>query len=322
MTTSSEATADVDVAAPQLLLLDTASLYFRAFYGMKDLREAPDGTPTNAVRGLLDMIATLVGRFSPTHLACCWDDDWRPDFRVQAIPSYKSHRLVEGSGDKEEAPPELEVQVPILRQVLEAVGIPVLGAPGYEADDVIGTLTARHHGRLPVGVVTGDRDLFQLVDDGAGVTVVYTAKQGVRDAEEIHQADLQRRYAVPTGRAYAEMSMLRGDTSDGLPGVKGIGEKTAAALIEQYGSLAALREAVDSGDPGLKGARRTNLEAGATYLDAAPRVVLVADDAPVADVPLTLPRELADPGTLHQLVETYDLGNPVARLLAALGIAP
>ena len=312
------------VAPPQLLLLDTASLYFRAFFGVKDLREAPDGTPTNAVRGLVDMVATLVNRFSPTHLVCCWDNDWRPDFRVRAIPSYKAHRLVEGEdgSTKEESPPELEVQVPIIRRVLDAVGIPILGADGYEADDVIGTLTARHRGRLPVGVVTGDRDLFQLVDDEAGVTVIYTAKQGVRDAEELHQGDLHARYGVPTGSAYAEMAMLRGDTSDGLPGVKGIGDKTAAALIEQYGTLAALREAVDSGDPAIKGARRTNLEAAAAYLDAAPEVVLVAADAPVADVPLTLPRELADPGTLHQLIETYDLGNPVGRLLAALSITP
>lgn len=317
-------TSPSPVAPPQLLLLDTASLYFRAFFGVKDLRESADGTPTNAVRGLVDMIATLVTRFSPTHLVCCWDNDWRPEFRVRAIPSYKSHRLVEGSDgqDKEEAPPELEVQVPIIRRVLDAVGIPILGADGYEADDVIGTLTARHLGRIPVGVVTGDRDLFQLVDDEHGVTVIYTAKQGVRDAEEIHQADLQSRYGVPTGRAYAEMAMLRGDTSDGLPGVKGIGDKTAAALIEQYGTLDGVRAAVDGGDPAIKGARRSNLEAASDYLDAAPEVVLVAPDAPVADVPLTLPRELADPGTLQQLIETYDLGNPIGRLMAALQIRP
>lgn len=310
------------VTPPQLLLLDTASLYFRAFFGVKDLRETPGGTPTNAVRGMVDMVATLVTRFSPTHLVCCWDNDWRPAFRVDAIPSYKSHRLVEGSGEKEEAPPELEVQVPIIRQVMDAIGIPILGADGYEADDVIGTLTARHHGRLPIGVVTGDRDLFQLVDDEAGVTVIYTAKQGVRAAEEIHQADLRSRYGVGTGLAYAEMAMLRGDSSDGLPGVKGIGDKTAAALIEQYGTLAAIRAAVESGDPSIKGARRANLEAGAAYLDAAPVVVMVAADAPVADVPLTLPRELADPETLQQLIETYDLGNPVARLMKAMSITP
>ncbi|GGK75606.1 5'-3' exonuclease [Ornithinimicrobium pekingense] len=306
----------------RLLLLDSASLYFRAYFGMKDLREAPDGTPTNAVRGLLDMIGTLVTRFSPTHLVACWDNDWRPDFRVQAIPTYKAHRLVPGTQDKEEAPPELEAQVPIIRTALESFGIPVVGSDGYEADDVIGTLTHRHRGRGPVAVVTGDRDLFQLVDDEADVTVVYTARGGVRDAEVVREADLKERYGVAGGMAYADMSMLRGDTSDGLPGVKGIGEKTAAQLIAQYGSLAGLREALAAGDPGIKGARRTNLEAASDYLDVAPRVVLVAQDAPVPDIPLTVPRELADPETLQQLVETYDLGNPVGRLMKALDLRP
>ncbi|GAA1183713.1 5'-3' exonuclease [Ornithinimicrobium humiphilum] len=312
-----------DLASPRkLLLLDTASLYFRAFFGMKDLREAPDGTPTNAVRGLLDMISTLVTRFSPDDLVACWDDDWRPEFRVRAIPSYKAHRLVEGTEHSEQTPPELEVQVPILRRALESFGIPVLGAPGYEADDVIGTLTARHRGRGPVAVVTGDRDLFQLVDDEAGVTVVYTARGGVRDAEVVRESDLRERYGVAGGRAYADMAVLRGDTSDGLPGVKGIGEKTAAQLIARYGTLEGLREALASGDPKLKGARRANLLAASDYLDVAPEVVLVAADAPVADVPLARPSEIADPETLQQLVETYDLGNPVARLMKALDLRP
>ena len=306
----------------RLLLLDTASLYFRAFFGVKDLREAPDGTPTNAVRGLLDMIATLVRRFEPTHLVACWDNDWRPDFRVAAIPSYKAHRLVPGTEDKEEAPPELEVQVPIIRRALDAFGIPILGSDGYEADDVIGTLTARHKGRMPVSVVTGDRDLFQLVDDEADVTVVYTARGGVRDAEVMREAELLDRYGIPSGPAYADMSMLRGDTSDGLPGVKGIGDKTAAQLITTYGSLTGLRQALADGDPAIKGARRTNLEAASDYLDVAPKVVLVADDAPLPDVPLTLPRELADPETVQQMVEAYDLGSPVGRLMQALGIRP
>jgi 5'-3' exonuclease len=308
--------------APRLLLLDTASLYFRAFFGVKDLRPAPDGTPTNAVRGLLDMIATLSTRFSPTHLVCCWDNDWRPDFRVQAIPSYKAHRLVPGTQDKEAAPEELERQVPVIRRALAAVGIPVVGVDGYEADDVIGTLVAVHHGQLPISVVTGDRDLFQLVDDAADVSVVYTARAGVRDAEVIRQPDLQHRYGVPTGRAYAEMSMLRGDTSDGLPGVKGIGDKTAAQLIERYGSLAGVRAAVAAGDAGLTGARLANLEAAAAYLDVAPLVVDVATDAPMPGLPLTVPTEVADPGTLHDLIEAYDLGSPVHRLLAALRLSP
>ncbi|GAA5163007.1 5'-3' exonuclease [Ornithinimicrobium tianjinense] len=311
-----------DHSSPRLLLLDTASLYFRAFFGVKDLRPAPDGTPTNATRGLLDMVATLVTRFEPSHLVACWDDDWRPAFRVAAIPTYKAHRLADPVINKEEVPAELEVQVPVLRRALESFGIAVLGSPGHEADDVIGTLTARHHGRMPVSVVTGDRDLFQLVDDEADVSVVYTARAGVRDAEVIRQADLQERYGVATGAQYADMATLRGDTSDGLPGVKGIGDKTAAQLITTYGSLAALRQALADGDPAIKGARRTNLVEAGAYLDVAPAVVKVAHDAPLPDVPITVPRELADPETLQQLVESYDLGSPVGRLMKALGLRP
>ncbi len=305
----------------RLLLLDTASLYFRAFFGVKDTAPAPDGTPTNAVRGLLDMTATLLNRFSPTHLVACWDDDWRPAFRTAAIPSYKAHRLVAGTTDTEDTPPDLAVQVPLIRAALEAFGIPVLGSPGYEADDVIGTLVHRHTGVLPITVVTGDRDLFQLVDDAHDITVAYTARAGVRDAEVIDQAGLQQRYAVPSGPAYADMSIMRGDTSDGLPGVAGIGEKTAAALINSYGSLAGVRQALADGDPAIKGARRKNLEAASDYLDVAPGVVLVARDAPLAERPLTLPRELADPGTLQQFVDSYGISGPVRRLMEALGLS-
>lgn len=307
------------MATSRLLLLDAASLYFRAFFGVKAAQPAPDGTPTNALRGLLDMISTLATRFRPTHLAACWDEDWRPQFRVEAIPSYKAHRLLPGTDHVEQVPEELEVQVPLIRRTLEAFGIPVLGAPGYEADDVIGTLVARHAGTMPILVVTGDRDLFQLVDDEAGVAVVYPAK-GVREAEVVTQETLHERYGVRTGAAYADMAVLRGDASDGLPGVPGIGEKTAAALIRQFGSLEGLQQALADGAPGITGARRANLLAAADYLRVAPGVVRVARDADVPDVPLEVPTELADPETLQQLVEAYGIGNPVARLMKALGL--
>src|SRR5690606_11135612 len=165
----------------------------------KNTARAPDGTPTNAVRGILDMTATLINRFRSTHLVACWDDDWRPDFRTAAIPSYKAHRLVEGSTDGEEVPGELQVQVPLIRAALEAFGFAVLGSPGYEADDVIGTLTHRHSVVLPITVVTGDRVLFQLVDDEHDITVAYTANAVVRDAEVIRQADRRERYGVSSG---------------------------------------------------------------------------------------------------------------------------
>ncbi len=149
----------------RLMLLDTASMYFRAFYGVPEIG-APDGTNVNAVRGLMDFISRLVDEYHPTDLVCCWDNDWRPQWRVDLIPSYKGHRVVEevaSAPDVEEVPDPLEAQIPIIVDVLDAFGICVMGADGYEADDVIGTL-ATEAGQ-PVDIVTGDRDLFQLVDD-------------------------------------------------------------------------------------------------------------------------------------------------------------
>ena len=304
----------------RLMLLDSASLYFRAFYGVPDRRRGPQEPPTNAVRGFLDMIATLVTTHRPTHLVACWDNDWRPAFRVEAIPTYKTHRLAAGSDVAEETPEDLEPQVPVISEALQALGIARLGVDGYEADDVIGTLAHRASGTMPVDVVTGDRDLFQLVDDAAPVRVLYTARGGVRDADVVTQEFLQAKYAVPTGQAYADMATLRGDTSDGLPGVPGIGEKTAATLINRYGDLAGLRRALSEGDPLLKGTQRTRLEAAGAYLDVAPTVVQVARDVPVGEVDGLLPGEVADPVLLSQLAADYGLAGAFNRVLAALGL--
>ncbi|HRC40227.1 5'-3' exonuclease [Nostocoides sp.] len=305
---------------PRLMLLDSASLYFRAFFGVPDDRADDSITPTNAVRGFLDFIATLVRDHQPTRLIACWDNDWRPQFRVDAIPSYKSHRVADAGTVEEEVPDALSVQVPIIEEALAALGIARLGADGFEADDVIGTLVARHKGALPIDVVTGDRDLFQLVDDAASVRVLYTARGGVRNPDLVDQAFLAEKYGVATGDQYADMAALRGDTSDGLPGVAGVGEKTAAKLITAYGSLVALRAAIDGGDPAIKGAQRRNLEAGAAYLDVAPLVVRVALDAPVADVDGALPAHIADLSAMSRLASTYGLTSPMNRVIDALGL--
>ena len=304
----------------RLMLLDSASLYFRAFYGVPDQRRSPDEPPTNAVRGFLDMVATLVATYHPTQLVACWDNDWRPAFRVNAIPTYKTHRLSEGSLVQEESPEDLTPQVPLIVQALQALGIARIGSDGYEADDVIGTLTHRARGRHPVDVNTGDRDLFQLVDDDAGVRVLYTARGGVRDPDVITQDFLQAKYSVPTGQAYADLATLRGDTSDGLPGVAGIGEKTAAILINRYGDLASLRRAIADGDPQIKGAQRQRLEAASAYLDVAPLVVQVALDAPIPDFDASLPRQVGDVTLLSSLASVYGLANPLNRVLNALGL--
>ncbi|WP_309135567.1 5'-3' exonuclease [Cellulomonas sp.] len=314
--------------AGRLLLLDTASLYFRAYFGVPDSVKAPDGTPVNAVRGLLDMIARLVTDRRPTRLVACWDDDWRPAFRVEAIPSYKAHRVaqeVPGTTGVEEVPDTLSPQVPVIVEVLAALGVPRLGAPGFEADDVIGTLVARETAR-PAGerdavdVVTGDRDLFQLVDDEVPVRVLYTVK-GIKDLLVVDQAQLRERYGVATGRAYADMATLRGDTSDGLPGVAGIGEKTAAALVHRYGTLEAVLAARDAGDPGLTATQRRRLTEAADYLAVAPRVVRVAADAPVADVDDHLPATPADPDALVELAQRWGLASSVRRVVDALAAA-
>src|SRR3712207_9156086 len=221
------------------MLLDAASLYFRAFYGVPTSVTSPDGRPVNDVGGFLDMTARLLTTHSPARLVACWDDDWRRAFRVEALPSYKAHRLAP-DGSEEIVPDELSPQVPVLVDVLAAAGIARVGAPGYEADDVIGTLATRA-GR-PVDVVTGDRDLFQLVDDARGIRVLYTAR-GIGDIEVVDEAAVTAKYGIP-GRAYADFAVLRGDPSDGLPGVAGIGAKTAAALVTEFGDLTGIRAAV------------------------------------------------------------------------------
>ena len=210
------------------MVLDTASLYFRAFFGIPEIL-ADDGTPVNAVRGLLDFISRLVGQYRPTHLVCAWDNDWRPQWRVDLVPTYKSHRVeyvVKGEHPYvEEVPDPLEVQVPIIQAVLAAYGICVIGKDGYEADDVIGSLASQAD--MPVDVVTGDRDLFQLVDDKSGVRILYVAR-GVGNHERVTDHVVVEKYAVLPSQ-YADFATMRGDASDGLPGVPGVGEKTAAS---------------------------------------------------------------------------------------------
>jgi 5'-3' exonuclease len=298
------------------MLLDTASLYFRAFYGVPEVL-ADDGTPVNAVRGLLDFIARLVGEYSPDELVCCWDDDWRPAWRVDLIPTYKAHRVVEEhevGPDLEEVPDPLEIQVPIIREVLDAFGIAIRGAAGYEADDIIGTL-ATDAGR-PVDVVTGDRDLFQLVDDATGVRVLYIAR-GVSKHERVDAAWVQQKYAVRPDQ-YADFATLRGDASDGLPGVPGVGEKTAATLLERFGSIDGIRAAVLDPGSNLAPGPRSKIAAASDYLDVAPTVVAVARDIELDTSGLAAPRVPLDPERLGALAERWNLGGSVGRLTAAL----
>ena len=304
--------------AKRLLLLDTASLYFRAFYGIPDTIRAPDGTPVNAVRGLLDMIASLVRDKAPDRLVSCMDADWRPAFRVAALASYKAHRLGP-DGHAEDTPPGLVPQVPLITEVLDAFGIAQAQAPGYEADDVIGTLAQTGGGAEAGGVdiVTGDRDLFQLVDDARGIRVQYTAR-GVRNLTPIDEAAVTEKYAIP-GRAYGDFATLRGDPSDGLPGVPGVGAKTAGALITRFGGLDGMLAALDTGDQtGFPAGSRNKLNAAREYLTAARTVVEVVTDVKLPDLDDRLPDEPHDAERLRELAKRWNLSGSVDRLLYAL----
>lgn len=301
------------------MLLDTASLYFRAFYGVPDTVTAPDGRPVNAARGLLDMIAKLVSTYEPTHVIACWDDDWRPQWRVDLIPSYKSHRVaevVDVGPDVEIVPDPLEAQVPIIREELGVLGIPVVGAAQHEADDVIGTLATR--AAMPVDVVTGDRDLFQLVDDAREVRVIYTGR-GMSNLDVLTDAAVVAKYAIlPT--QYADFAVLRGDPSDGLPGVAGIGEKTAASLLAAHGDLAGIVAAAERGE-GMSAGVRAKVLAAADYLEVAPAVVGV-----VRDLDLHVPDDesrisLPDPVGTDVVSQRWGLSTSMTRAVEVLSAA-
>ncbi|MGM7696484.1 5'-3' exonuclease [Microbacterium sp. A84] len=301
----------------KLMLLDTASLYFRAFYGVPDKVKAPDGSSVNAVRGLLDIVAKLVKLYEPTHIVACWDDDWRPQWRVDLIPSYKAHRVVEvvATGpDVEEVPDPLEAQLPLIREALTALGIPIVGVSEHEADDVIGALATR--ATMPVDIVTGDRDLFQLVDDGRSIRVVYTAR-GMSNLEVVSDETVVKKYGVLPSQ-YADFATLRGDASDGLPGVAGVGDKTAATLLQAHGDLAQIRAAAAAGD-GMSAGVRAKILASSAYLDVAPTVVEVAralDITPPTDAVRAL--DPAESDVAVALAQRWNLGSSMDRAIAAL----
>ena len=314
----------------RLMLLDAASLYFRAFYGVKAAMPARDGTPTNAVRGFLDMTSTLITRFRPTDLVACIDTDWRPAWRVALVPSYKTHRLalpnasvlgpgtpalVGGAPPGEAEPPGLAEQVPIILEALAALGIATLGAPEHEADDVIATLAER--ATMPVDVVSGDRDLFQLIDDARAVRVLYTGR-GVAKLEVIDAAALVARYGV-LPEQYADFATLRGDPSDGLPGVPGIGAKTAAGLLRTFGTLEALLDAAAGGDPRV-GQAGVRLKVARDYLLRAAKVARAARTLDLPGIATALPHTPSDLEQLAELGARWGIGGVLVRATTALSL--
>jgi len=278
------------------LLVDGSSMIFRAFYGVpQDGARTRDGRLVNAVRGFLDRLARLIAQRQPHRIAVADDADWRPRWRVELIPSYKTHRA------GEPVPPALIPQLPIIRDLLAAVGVDMVGVPDYEAEDVIATWSAHAGGSIEI--VSGDRDLFALIEDPR-IAVLYPERAGL---SVIDEAEVTRRYGVP-GRHYADYAILRGDPSDGLPGLKGVGDKSAAQMVRRHGSVGAM---LADPDARLRDADRD-------YLTRALQVV-----PPRRDLQIALPEGRrahypADPATLSALIERDGVDGPAARLVAAL----
>ena len=297
-----------------LMLLDSASLWYRAYYGMPDTLSAPDGTPVNAIRGYIDMTARLISVYKPNRLVACLDGDWRPSWRVELFPDYKANRL-EAEGDEEEEPETLTPQIPILLDLLDLFGIPIVGVDDFEADDVMATYAEIEKG--PIRIVTGDRDLFQMVDDRRDIKVVYLAK-GISQHDLVDKAYVENKYSIP-GDRYALFAMFRGDPSDGLPGVKGIGEKGAAVIANAFANVDEALAGAHAGHESLPPALAKKIIAGSDYLAIAPTVVQVARNAPLPTVDLSIPKAPKDLSEIYQFKERYGLGASVDRLISALG---
>ena len=283
-----------------LMLLDSASLWYRAYYGMPSTLVAPDGTQVNAIRGYLDMTARLIGMYSPKRIVACIEGDWRPSWRVDIFPEYKANRL-EIDGEGEEEPDLLTPQIPILLDLLDEFGIPMVGVDDYEADDVMATFAVKEDG--PIRIVTGDRDLFQLVDDNRDVKVVYLAR-GLSQHDLVDIAWVARKYAIP-GDRYDLFAIFRGDPSDGLPGVRGIGEKGAALIANHFADVDQALAGAHEGHPALPPALAKKIIAGAQYLKIAPTLVHCAKDISLPKLDISIPKapagfeqNLCDKGTI------------------------
>ncbi len=294
--------AGVGSARVTRLVLDSPSLVYRAFFALPKSIRDPAGNSVNAAHGYLDMLSRLLVDRRPAGVVNTFDADWRPQWRVDAYPGYKAQRP--------EDPPELPGQFPVIRQVLDAAGLPVAEAPGYEADDVIGTLAAQAGAGERVAIVTGDRDLFQLVRDPV-VRVLYPLR-GTSQLALMDEAGVTEKCGVPPSR-YADFAILRGDPSDGLPGISGIGAKTAARLVNEYPTLAALVQAAGTLGPRLA----TALTQSRDYLAAMDRVVPVVTDLEYQITPPGPP----DRDRLDALGEQHRLAGPIRRLLAAMDTA-
>jgi 5'-3' exonuclease len=295
-----------------LMLLDSASLWYRAYFGMPDTLVSPTGQPVNAIRGYLDMTSRLLVKYQPNRIVACLEGDWRPSWRVELFPDYKLNRLDEEGGEEE--PDTLGPQIPILLDVLDALGIPLLGVDDYEADDLMATFSVKQPG--PIRIVTGDRDLFQLADDKRDVKIVYLAK-GISNHDLVDLKWIQDKYQIP-GDRYALFAMIRGDSSDGLPGIRGIGEKGAMLIANLFKTLPEVMEAAAKSDERLSANIRKKLLESSQYAAIAPKLVGCALDVAIPEMEITMPKKPKSLEKIEKLKEDFGLGASIDRIMSAL----
>ena len=296
-----------------LMLLDSASLWYRAYFGMPETLISPSGMPVNAIRGYLDMTSRLLVKYKPDRLVACLEGDWRPSWRVELFPDYKFNR-VDDEGQEDE-PDTLGPQIPVLLDVLDALGIAMVGVDDYEADDLMATFSVKQQG--PIRIVTGDRDLFQLVDDKRDVKIVYLAK-GISNHDLVDLQWINDKYQIP-GDRYALFAMIRGDSSDGLPGIRGIGEKGAANIANQFSSLGEVMKAAEDSDERLTVNIRKKLLESAAYAAIAPKLVGCALDVSIPQMEISMPLKPKSMKKIKELKEEYGLGASIDRIVSALG---
>jgi len=288
------------------LLLDVSSLTYRAYFALKEPGIfAKDGTPVAAVHGYLDMVTKLIVDRRPDEVVHVYDHDWRPTARTDIYPGYKADRPPE--------PEELTVQFALLREVLDRTGMLQAQTEGWEAEDAIGAFCLEATEQDRIDIVSGDRDLIQLVRDPV-VRLLFTLR-GVSDLGRYDEAGVLEKYGIPASR-YLEFAILRGDPSDGLPGVRGVGEKTARELVLAFPSIDAMLEAATAGAMVIKPGVRAKLVDATAYLADMQRLVPVHTDAP-----LSLWAGERDDAALLADAATLGLRGPIQRLQGALDSA-
>jgi 5'-3' exonuclease len=301
------------------LLVDSASLWYRAFYGVPESFSEVNGQPNNAIRGFFDGLARIVAKYRPTEIAICLDDNWRPAWRVELFPEYKSHRL-EDESETEGVEAEPDLLTPQIGPILELsslLGLATVSAEDQEADDVIATLTVT--GEVgQVRIVTGDRDLFQLIRFGDAIKVIYLAK-GISNHELVDGRYLEERYGIPFDR-YLLFSAIRGDASDGLPGIRGIGEKGAAAIVKHFASMHDLIHAADTGSELLSPNHRKKVLQDRRYAEIAERLVSCRTDLEVNSTGLASWRTNSDLVEFRRRASEWGMGSSMERIVAALDI--